>query len=396
MYSCNQYSSSPGEVNLGEDMHGSRFLKALLGDDCAGALVEAVRRTPGLEAVLTPRAMVSWLAALGPRYSGPIPGVAGALAFERVDGLYKGEVTVEGQTFSYDQIPGLELAALLAVGMGDDAPALAPVKQKDLVRLGKSLDSMVFAVLGSQRRSAARQMIADQDPDLLIKGHFAQAGFMDLHGKVVGTGPFHNVDELPPGFQVHKEGFIGHDGRFFDREQAAAHVKGPMSRPHELHSVETIGNQPAVSGAHQALMQRIRAKYAKKELDKVEPKGTTAKPAGPQEAAAQTGAQPPRGPQRQARQTASASHVPGITSPINATPSKGKTLKMEKHQASKPCKDCGHVRFVDGRFVGCPCFSELAKNVTTLLVGAHYLLKFSPDADVEDYTALAMSVSGER
>jgi hypothetical protein len=133
-------------------------------------------------------------------------------------------------------------------------------------------------------------------------------------------------------------------------------------------------------------------------MGKVEPKGVVAKPAGAIPPAAQTNAEGAQGPQKQARQTVSASSMPGITTSLTPSPSsaKGKTLKMEKHLAHRPCEGCGQQRFAEGRFVGCPCFSELAKNVTTLLVGASYLLKFSPDTDAEEYTALAMSMVRDR
>jgi hypothetical protein len=144
-------------------MNDSRFLKALLGDDCTGALVEAARRTPGLEAALTPRAMVAWLAALGPQYSGAIPGLAGgSLNFQRTDGLYKGEVILDDQTFSYRDAPGLEVAALLSVVAGEETSA-SKVRVKDLIRLGKTLDKMVRAVIENQQRDLARGYLAKAD-----------------------------------------------------------------------------------------------------------------------------------------------------------------------------------------------------------------------------------------
>lgn len=384
-------------------MNNPRFLKALLGDDCAGALVEAVQRTPGLEAALTPRAMVAWLAALGTRYSGSIPGVDGSLNFERIDGLYKGEVVVDGQTFSYQDAPGLEVAALLAVAVGEGEIVAAKVRDKDLARLGKSLDKMVGAVLESQQRGRMRAYLAKADgyvDDVLSKaatGHFAQTAFRHLAtGQVFPSGPFHNIDNLPNGeddMSSVEAGFIGHDGVFYNRKQAGQVVADRLKLKGQrgddvrdgLHSDDKVGRKETVAGAGAAL---------RGPLGKIEPKGITAKPAGPLAPAGQTGPQGPQNPQKQARQSASSSSVPGVTTSLN--PPKGKTLKMEKHLASRGCESCGQPRFADGRFVGCPCFSELAKNVTTLLVGAHYLLKFSPQADAEAYTALAMSVSKDR
>ena len=47
-----------------------------------------------------------------------------------------------------------------------------------------------------------------------------QAAFRDASGAVCGTGPFHNLDELPADFCIQDEGFIADDGNFLTREEA--------------------------------------------------------------------------------------------------------------------------------------------------------------------------------
>ena len=61
--------------------------------------------------------------------------------------------------------------------------------------------------------------------------HFAQAAFRhNTTGKVIGTGPFHDLDQLPDeNWQDYTDGFIDHSGQFFTREEAAKHVGARLS-----------------------------------------------------------------------------------------------------------------------------------------------------------------------
>lgn len=61
-----------------------------------------------------------------------------------------------------------------------------------------------------------------------------QAGFLLTDGFVIGTGTFHNVDEIPEGSEVAEEGFIDEDGEFFSRKQASE----ALSLDHLLDSKE--------------------------------------------------------------------------------------------------------------------------------------------------------------
>lgn len=48
-----------------------------------------------------------------------------------------------------------------------------------------------------------------------------EAAFKDGEGHVVGTGPFHNIGELPEDFKVAEEGFLDDQNHFLSRDQAA-------------------------------------------------------------------------------------------------------------------------------------------------------------------------------
>lgn len=273
-------------------MRDSRFLKSLLGEDCATALLDTVHKTPGLEPAVTPRAIVSWLSALGDRYEGSVPGTDGLFKFERLYGLYSGEIKIEENLIKYDKIPGLELAAILSVSLGEDLePSFA--KPNDLQKLGKSLDKMVKAVLSSQEKFAIREY--------LIK-----------------------ADTVPK-------------------------IMSKIKLPHKI--------------------------------SKVEPKGTTAKPGAATAPASQTNASAPMAPKKQ-----TSTQNPTVT----AIPGASKTLKVAKFEASRSCNICGQNRFFSDRFVGCLCYTELAKSITTKVLPDGYLLKTS--TDFESFASLAMSI----
>lgn len=69
-----------------------------------------------------------------------------------------------------------------------------------------------------------------------------QAAFRSTDGEVHGTGPLHNVEALPNGFQVAEEGFLTDTGDFVSREQATQelHVDHPI-QSEELDLQKSLG-----------------------------------------------------------------------------------------------------------------------------------------------------------
>lgn len=53
---------------------------------------------------------------------------------------------------------------------------------------------------------------------------FKGAAFLGTDGKVYESGPFHDISVLPSDIDVADEGFVGHNGKFYSREQATALV----------------------------------------------------------------------------------------------------------------------------------------------------------------------------
>lgn len=91
------------------------------------------------------------------------------------------------------------------------------------------------------------------------RGHFAQAAFKGPDGTIYPSGPFHSSDALPNEDMWHKvtDGFLGHDGKFYDRKQAAAKIAaaapGHWQREKQLHSDNVVTGEEAVHGAGAAL-----------------------------------------------------------------------------------------------------------------------------------------------
>lgn len=52
-------------------------------------------------------------------------------------------------------------------------------------------------------------------------GLFVSAAFKLSNGEILKTGSFHDIDMVPQDLEITEEGFIGHDGQFYSREQAS-------------------------------------------------------------------------------------------------------------------------------------------------------------------------------
>jgi hypothetical protein len=70
-----------------------------------------------------------------------------------------------------------------------------------------------------------------------------ESAFQSIDGEVVGTGPFHDITQLPENFQVQAEGFIDNKGNFVSREEAAKLV----NQSGELRSEDLNKVQPGIN-----------------------------------------------------------------------------------------------------------------------------------------------------
>ncbi len=65
------------------------------------------------------------------------------------------------------------------------------------------------------------------------------------------------------------------------------------------------------------------------------------------------------------------------------------TMKITKAESAQKCMACGDAQFEAGRYVGCPCFAELARSVKTTATAEGYRLEFGSKWDPEAIAALA-------
>jgi GNAT superfamily N-acetyltransferase len=80
---------------------------------------------------------------------------------------------------------------------------------------------------------------------------FKEAGFRNLRtGETAGTGVFHNIYELPEHWKVDEDnidhieaGFLDHQGKFYTRSEAAAHVASPKTNL-QSEDLEGMGRKP--------------------------------------------------------------------------------------------------------------------------------------------------------
>jgi hypothetical protein len=128
----------------------SLFLKAILGDDTAEALAKAIVRYPELEAVVLPRAALSWVRLASSGYNGVIPGVEGTeLALSKSEKGVSGKICAHNQTFSFENQSIYYVTAATVCALGLDKHVEVPTSAR-ISDLGKSLDLMVRARVAAE------------------------------------------------------------------------------------------------------------------------------------------------------------------------------------------------------------------------------------------------------
>jgi hypothetical protein len=80
---------------------------------------------------------------------------------------------------------------------------------------------------------------------------------------------------------------------------------------------------------------------------------------------------------------------PGLKIPkVGQKIPKPKPLMVTKSEMSRKCDICGCGMFKNDTFVGCPCFSPLAKSCKSEVATDGVVLKFGPDWDTDAYLTL--------
>ncbi len=123
------------------------FLRAIIGNEGTDALNKAIDTIPVIGSVVVPRAIVSWLSILSKvGFEGSIPGVKDSyFSLIKTESLsLTGALTINDQLHTFEEADLLHVAASLGVALGIDLePVSDNLKNKDLTKLGKSIDLLV-------------------------------------------------------------------------------------------------------------------------------------------------------------------------------------------------------------------------------------------------------------
>jgi hypothetical protein len=87
--------------------------------------------------------------------------------------------------------------------------------------------------------------------------------------------------------------------------------------------------------------------------------------------------------------------VPPTTTTSSAKkPPKIPSLPLTRSEAAAECPLCGGSQMASDKFIGCICFSELAKSVRTTTYKDGYVLDFGVDVEVDEVRSLVAALKG--
>jgi hypothetical protein len=225
-----------------------RFLKAILGEDGAAALVKAADRAPELEAVILPRALMAWLEIRTLEdYEGPIPGQLNSyVQFQKSEDRFTGSIAIGDNVYGFESATLLHLGACIAVVLGADRDMVhADLRDRDLQRLGKNIDLLV----------RARTVVSE-----LRKGEPLEKAIKDLQpGKKISEAKWDYSHLLPAaahqaGYRLHVKHAPGAstfwaDLRFGHAKPGAFSI-GDMKANHEDGALNIEDSEIADPGHH--------------------------------------------------------------------------------------------------------------------------------------------------
>jgi hypothetical protein len=138
------------------------FLYSVLGQSGAEALKKATDIEPTLEPLLVPRAALAWLS-LRSKYEGLVPGSQNSyLTLRKSEAGFEGTVSLEvDQNLEFDSASPEFVAAALAVSLGIPAPGTGRAKDRQLVRLGLSIDAL--AKTQALTKAMPKQIVATEE-----------------------------------------------------------------------------------------------------------------------------------------------------------------------------------------------------------------------------------------
>lgn len=307
------------------------LLEGLVGVEGAAALSAAATRIPHLESAVLPRALFSWLALAAPGgYDAPLPGLPDTrLVLEKSEDGVSGVVEMHGNRYDFQAVSLLHVSAAIGVLSGLD-PISADLSDEVLARLGKSVDLLVKA-------RAVREVLAKSEaPDYEFE-HERSASppttttvYATLKGKECGKA------------------VVVHDGK-------SLKIKSWTIAP-DAH--------PTLESKMQDAVRHITGLG----LEKADEEGRTEGPGPAHKPTEAAGAIAPSPPSRQQNQPPKPrrSRIPVPPPPKVSIPKIPllKSIRTSTSSLSAPCPVCDAKQVVDGTFVGCWCFRDLAADVS--------------------------------
>jgi len=150
---------------------------------------------------------------------------------EHADSADKEDADNQAQTEQGQKVADLKQQVVrILQGIRSQAPLLQQLQAVE-PELFAAIQGMTQAMLLMAKQLLGTEDIQknedDVDPILKAEALFREAAFKGKDGRVVGTGPCHDLNQLPQDFEIHSEGFLGKDGNFYDRHEAAAIVGAP-------------------------------------------------------------------------------------------------------------------------------------------------------------------------
>jgi len=338
------------------------FLRDVVGVEGAAALSKAVEREPSLGSALELRTIIGWVSCLD-THEGNIPGTASQLQLNKSEESYSGNV---GE-YSFRNESLYHVSAAVA-----NALELEPGKLDRALRgivlekLGKSLDLLIKSQLQKKVLDAnAGYQITHEHHDLGDGEMLTQINAMH-GGKRVGWA-----------LMTHQGANLHPDDVNVDPE----HRRRGLASAMYAHAEKVTGKTVVPSQQQQAPGQALWQGNAAKQQFGAAPvaKGET------------LGAGPANPPQPQEAPMAA---TPPSTAQSSAKKPKIPSLPLTRSEASAECPLCGGGFMSGDKFVGCVCFSELAKSVRTTAYSDGYVLDFCLDVDVDEVRSLMAALKG--
>lgn len=371
---------------------GYKFMAAALGTEGARALRKAASREPQLADVLVPRAIVGWLDfSTQYEYEGAIPGVENSyVRFEKTEKGIDGVISLSSGNYSFSGASVNHLAASIALALGLEPGTLdVGIRDTVLARLGRSIDTLAKAqaVMKELKARKAEPLVKmavihdNAEAPMTVYRVQNERGQGPYEGMGIDTTwrpEDYNTEDHSP-----EDDFSAKDMKALDESPAPKFAFSHPDHATKWFSKEGLDHLAREGYTLKAIPASKVWRSKTKTQVMFHPASTLSKVDLPGKTAAPQAQKGPIGP------------TPPTKQPAMATPKAPKPLSVGKSEAAQACSMCGGHQFKNDRFVGCICWSDLAKSIRTTAYGDGYVLSFKQGVDQESVIALMKAFRGQ-